>query len=63
MKNRQARVVLGSLLCFWAVWASSAYSAPATRPSSMDAMQVACVQFDNTPDIRENASRILRLTD
>lgn len=32
--------------------------APAPR-SSMEAMQVACVQLDNTPDIRENTRRII----
>lgn len=31
------------------------------RPSSMNAMQVACVQFENTADIAENARRMIAI--
>ena len=41
------------------VWAAS--DGEPGRPLSMDAMQVACVQFENTADVVENARRMIAI--
>lgn len=59
MRIRRVLAACCGVLLILAASPVSAGSAPTTRPSGMDAMQVACVQFDNTADISENARRIV----